>query len=88
MTMTCTYESNDMIEITSTISFKYVDDDVSTLTFEYLYIYNENEYIKINDTEYYPCNYYIKNCKQCKNKDSCILCDENYSFLNNDNTKC
>ncbi len=47
-----------------------------------------NEYIKINDTEYYPCNYYIKNCKKCKNKDTCILCDENYSFLNDDNTKC
>ena len=47
-----------------------------------------NEYIKVNDTEYYPCNYYIKNCKQCKNKDTCILCEENYSFLNDDNSKC
>ena len=47
-----------------------------------------NEYIKINDTEYYPCNYYIKNCKQCKNENTCILCEENYSFLNNDYSKC
>ena len=49
---------------------------------------NENKYIKGEDENYYPCNYYIDNCQQCLNKNKCILCENNYSFLNNDYSNC
>ena len=47
-----------------------------------------NEYVKINNTDYYPCNYFIDNCKQCLNNKTCTLCEDNYSFLNDDHSKC
>ena len=48
-----------------------------------------NSYIKNKeDGNYYPCNYYIDNCNECLNESICILCEESFSFLNNDNSKC
>ena len=48
-----------------------------------------NYYIKNKeDGNYYPCNYYMSNCKQCSTENKCITCEEKYSFLNKDNSKC
>ena len=49
--------------------------DISDLT-------PSDEYIKINDTNYYSCGYKgVKNCKKCKNLTSCDLCLNDYAFV-------
>ena len=48
-----------------------------------------NNYIKNKeDGNYYPCNYYMNHCSQCSKENICILCEEKYSFLNNNNSQC
>ncbi len=44
-TMNCILEEEDLGEETSNISFKYADDKIASLTFNYLYVYSENEYL-------------------------------------------
>ena len=48
-----------------------------------------NEYIKINNTNYFTCSYKgVKNCLKCENLTMCNLCSNNYAFLNFDYTHC
>lgn len=44
-TMNCILEEVDIGEETSNISFTYSDDKIASLTFNYLYVYSENEYL-------------------------------------------
>ena len=41
----------------------------------------EDEYIKINDANYFSCGYRLPNCKKCKNLTHCDLCLDDYVFL-------
>jgi len=44
-TTTCTMEDDEVAELTSEIKITHSDDKVSQLSFNYLYIYSENEYL-------------------------------------------
>ena len=64
---------------------------------DYYFIENQRNkcYYKINLDHYYkegdayfPCNKSIENCNKCNVKDSCIECNENYYFIENDRKNC
>ena len=56
--------------------------------------YNENElpvnkYYKVNDLEYYKCDYKgVKDCDYCYSGAHCIKCKNNYTLIDEDNSKC
>ena len=44
---------------------------------------------KINDLEYYKCDYKgVNNCEKCYSGNHCIQCKENYTILDEDYTQC
>ena len=49
-------------------------------------------YLNEENTTYYSCNNLtynsINNCKKCLTKDTCYLCQEEYTFINGDKTTC
>ena len=61
--------------------------------------YNINEitpiseyYLDENNISYFSCNdsnfNSIENCKECNNKDNCLLCNDNYTFIDGNKSKC
>jgi len=44
-TMNCLLETEDVGELTSNVSFKYTDDTIASLSFNYLYVYTDNAYL-------------------------------------------
>ena len=50
----------------------------------------EDEYIKIDDYNYYSCGYYkiVENCQKCVNTSSCIMCKEGFAFQSDMYNKC
>ena len=50
---------------------------------------NKDEYIRINSTDYYTCDFKgVKNCLKCKNLSLCDLCQNDYAFRNNNFSSC
>jgi len=48
-----------------------------------------DEYIKINNTNYFTCSYKgVNNCLKCENQSMCNLCSNNYALLNFDYSRC
>ena len=49
-----------------------------------------NEYIPDpkDKTNYMKCSYYMKNCYLCESSSKCILCDEDFIFINDDFKNC
>ena len=49
-------------------------------------------YLDEYNKTYYSCNNSkfnsVNNCKKCKNKDSCYLCNDEYTFINGNKTYC
>ena len=49
-------------------------------------------YLDEKNTTYYSCNNInynsIKNCKKCLNKDSCLFCKDNFTFIDGNKTNC
>jgi len=39
-------------------------------------------------TNYMKCSYYMKNCNLCESSSKCILCDENFIFIDDDFENC
>ena len=61
--------------------------------------YNKSEilpidefYLDENNITYYSCNNYeynsIENCKKCSSKNTCSLCEDEFTFINRNKTKC
>ena len=44
----------------------------------------------IENNVYYSCLYHnsVENCKKCQNQESCILCKDEYTFINDDKLLC
>ena len=57
----------------------------SKIELDYYYLNNEK-------TTYYSCNNNlyqdVVNCKKCSSKRTCTLCQDNYTFINGDKSKC
>ena len=51
------------------------------------YVINLENYYKEGD-DYFPCNKSIDYCNKCQVKDSCIECNQNYYFIEDDRTYC
>ena len=69
-------------------NYIFLNEDKTKCIYKYE-LTPDDEYIKINDTNYFTCDYKgIKNCKKCKNLNSCELCSNNYAFLNHNYTFC
>ena len=51
------------------------------------YAINLENYYK-EDDDYFPCNKSIEYCNKCNVKDSCIECNQNYYFIEDDRTYC
>ena len=75
------------------------ESDFYFINNETIKCYNFNEILPINEyyldennLSYYSCNdtkfNSIKNCKECNKKDSCYLCNDNYTFINGNKSKC
>jgi len=49
---------------------------------------NDKYYSNENKTIYYLCNTSIPHCEKCLNKNECLICEDNYFFINDDRSKC
>ena len=49
----------------------------------------EKEYYKEGSLNYYTCSFKgVKNCKECNDKNTCYLCNDNYALLSNNYSYC
>ena len=49
----------------------------------------EREYYKEDDLNYYTCSFKgVQNCKECKDGNTCYLCNDNYALISTDKSKC
>ena len=48
----------------------------------------DDEYIKINDMNYYTCDYAIPHCEKCESSTHCNSCLNEYTFADYDYSKC
>ena len=52
------------------------------------YFVPKNEYYKVDNKNYYSCDYTIDHCKICTNGTICIRCKDDYAFVWNNFKKC
>lgn len=78
-TITCKLEEDDVAELTSEVSIKYQDDKVNSLTFNYLYIYSDNEYLL--SLKYQDEKATIDTLKNLKGVNATIEYDPNATLL-------
>ena len=68
-----------------------LNDDIKTC-YNKLSISLDEYYLNEEGTTYYSCEdskyNSINNCKSCLNKDSCSLCQDDYTFIDGDKTLC
>ena len=69
--------------------YYYIDENLAKCVHKSK-IFPEDEYIKIDDDNYYSCGYYkiIEHCQKCKNTSSCIMCKEGFAFQSDMYNKC
>ena len=59
-------------------------NEINPIDEYYLDINNKTTYYSCNNSEYNA----IQNCKKCYNNNSCVLCNNGYTFIEGDKTKC
>ena len=59
-------------------------DDISKFDLDKYYLSAENTYSDCTNSKYND----IPNCKKCSNKESCDRCQDGYTFINFDQTRC
>ena len=85
---TCEYNNNNLICTKCEDDYIYLNENKS-MCINKDEMTPEDEYIKINETNYFTCDYQgVKNCIKCESLTLCNLCQKDYAFSNNDYSRC
>jgi hypothetical protein len=87
---TCELDNNEneIICIKCETNYIFLNEDKKHCLYS-LNLTPPDEYIRINNTDYFTCNYKgVEHCQKCKNLISCDLCTNDFAFVNMNYSSC